>query len=244
MLLYSLKLDAGGSDRYLYHVAAFHSLLLAGGILWLFSDVRRLTSNRSVAGFGLALVLLVLVNPVNTAQSAIGAVPREGDPRHPTGSSGGDYYREVVHFMQQQGVGAESPVVDATGRPYLMSLALGRPFTREWTSALGRTYDLGKEVYAMRISKHETDQSTEAMRLHDEGFLITDKYRLIPPQDFHLRDVHFSYLGSLADPYRPESGFLLHKWKTNGPDTPAFGALFEASAEVLPGLSRAQLFSP
>jgi len=243
-LLYSFKLEAGGSDRYLYHVTIFYALLLTGGLLWLVRGIASRISSSRTKWLFVAFIVAVMVNPVNTVQSALGAVPSSADPRRPSGSSGGDYYRQLADFMTEQGVSRNSAVVDATGRPYLTSLVLERPFTSQWESTLGRTYDVGDNVYVIRMSKHETDQSDQALREHESGFLVTDKYHLVPPNDFRFGDISFAYLGSVDDLYRAGSGFLLHQWKAKGPDAFAFGPLFTPSNELLPGLYRDDLFNP
>lgn len=242
MILYVLKLDEGGSDRYLYHVTVLHALLLAGGLLWLYRALCRTVPWRLAGRIGAILLLLVIVNPVNSVQSAFGLVPNAQDTRRPVGPAGGDYYRDVAAFMRNQGLTQESAVIEATSRPYLASLALDRRFTRRWHSSRGPSYDVGEGIYVMRPIKHEVDQSAEAFAEHQSGFLISDKYRMVPPKDFRLGDVDFSYQGSLPHPNGRGSGFVLHRWEVEGPDRPALGDLFRPTNEVRSGLTRGDLF--
>lgn len=227
LVVYSLKLDAGGADRYLYHVAGLHSLLLAAGLLIAFTQFQPHLTTSRIARIGGLLLLLTLVNPVNSTQAAFNIVPSYTDLRRPTGLSGGGYYRQLAQRMREFGADDESSIIEAGAPPYLASIVFNRPFTRRWYAEGGTPHEIGEGIYPVKW-RHGADHSLDAFRHNAKGLLLTDEYTLFPVgHSFRLGDIEFSYKAILPHPHDPFEAFTLYGWSVTGPDLRALGRLSE-----------------
>lgn len=238
LVVYSLKLTAGGSDRYLYHVAALHNVLLAAGVLAIFSLLSRRFLKSKIAGIGGLLLLLVLVNPVNSVQGALNSVPNYTDLRRPTGLSGGDYYKHLAEEMRQYGADTATPIVEAGSPPYLSSIVFDRRFTRRWYAEGDIPHETGAGIYPVKW-RHGADQSLEAFRDNAEGLLVTDEYVLFPVgKDFRLGDIDFTYEAVLPHPHDPFTAYILYRWSVTGPDLRAIGSLSDSPGILAEGSAK------
>lgn len=256
LLLFSLKLAFGNSDRYLYHVSMFHTLLLAGGLLWLFDQAMSLFGRNRKTLVGTALLFVVLVNPVNTMQSALNLIPDTPDPRTVTKLSGRDYMKPVAEFMRENGVDESTPVIDAARDPYFLSVMLDRRISWTRSTAFGRSFAVGENMYPVTLKplkeamqeydsdeertsvygegwRQRVDRSCAALQKHDSGFFVTDKYRLFPPRDFNWREVEFQHVGNVSYQRNDYEGFALYRWRVLGSDLPDFSTLFVNSGYTL-----------
>lgn len=250
LLLFTLKLDAGDAGRYLHHVSAFQAVLFAGGLVWLFQMLKTSIPRRPARWTATVLLFLVIVNPINSIQSALNLVPNARDIRTPTDLSSGNSYEELVEFMRMHGVDSTSPLIEAARTPDSASILLNRRFTRRKTNRGRNWKDIGEGIYPIRWNvledsveaensntlKDYADHSIEAFQNHDSGYLITDRYRMFPPSDFQMEDVVFRYLGSTPHPYNPEVGFVLYRWSVRGPRLPDFSLFFSAEKRPLKAL--------
>jgi hypothetical protein len=254
LILYSLKLGAGHADRYVYHASAFHSLLLGASLVWLAERLRALELTVVARWVGTGALLLVLVNPVNSIQSAFNLVPDHRDERTATNLSGGNYYRPVVERMREHGLEPDTPVIDAAAQPFLASVMLDRHMSHHRYSATGVQYDIGRGIYPIRVHRlreivqtgaeaapglaeswrTNVDQSGEAFADHEQGFFVTDEYRLFPRSDFRLADVEFRFLGEVDDPHDRHAGFVLYEWSVVGPQAPDFISVFGLGRQYAP----------
>jgi len=225
LIVYSLKLSAGGADRYLYHTAGLHTVLLATGILTAMTILFRALRASHTARIGAVLLLLTIVNPVNSVQAAFNMVPSQFDARRPNGLSGGAYYRSLADVMREHGAKEMTPLIEASGPPYLPSIVFQRRFSRVWSSRGGVPHEIGEGIYPV-VWHHNVDHSAEAFANHKSGFLVTDEYRLLPAQPrFQLGGVSFERKAIVAHPHDPFAKIAIYGWVVEGPPLPGLGFL-------------------